>query len=402
MSEYSHPNLITILPECINISHFIPGKIYKPSFIIYNTCNIPIILNLRSSDRNKLILSDNLIRLEVNQSKKINLVIQDQINYSTGKIPIKKKLFINLNGEFVEEKYEINLIYFTQETEANLETESNIEGISNLAAEYLKYGQADSNENSNQNVKNTNKGSFITNKEIPLSPNPQNNSSNNVISIGNSQIENLDVNNKNINPISKLNNNQNENIGYKNKNEEENINKRNYIIQKNCDFGIICNKSNLEKLNDKAKILLDKMQEMSNILQEFEKNIHINKERYDSRFLLRSSMSVYSFGKNIFLNKFKDKKKEINKNYNNLEKICVLTENKLLLIEKEELIERYKLLENKLNKYKHENMKKKNCENDGINDLVSEQNLFLNKISSNLTPLKSRETSQFIEQTPII
>ena len=402
MSEYSHPNLITILPECINISHFIPGKIYKPSFIIYNTCNIPIILNLRSSDRNKLILSDNLIRLEVNQSKKINLVIQDQINYSTGKIPIKKKLFINLNGEFVEEKYEINLIYFTQETEANLETESNIEGISNLAAEYLKYGQADSNENSNQNVKNTNKGSFITNKEIPLSPNPQNNSSNNVISIGNAQIENLDVNDKNINPISKLNNNQNENIGYKNKNEEENINKRNNIIQKNCDFGIICNKSNLEKLNDKAKILLDKMQEMSNILQEFEKNIHINKERYDSRFLLRSSMSVYSFGKNIFLNKFKDKKKEINKNYNNLEKICVLTENKLLLIEKEELIERYKLLENKLNKYKHENMKKKNCENDGINDLVSEQNLFLNKISSNLTPLKSRETSQFIEQTPII
>ena len=402
MSEYSHPNLITILPECINISHFIPGKIYKPSFIIYNTCNIPIILNLRSSDRNKLILSDNLIRLEVNQSKKINLVIQDQINYSTGKIPVKKKLFINLNGEFVEEKYEINLIYFTQETEENLEKESNIEGISNLAAEYLKYGQADLNENSNQNVKNTNKGSFITNKEIPLSPNPQNNSINNVISIGNSQIENLDVNNKNINPISKLNNNQNENIGYKNKNEEENINKRNYIIQKNCDFGIICNKSNLEKLNDKAKILLDKMQEMSNILQEFEKNIHINKERYDSRFLLRSSMSVYSFGKNIFLNKFKDKKKEINKNYNNLEKICVLTENKLLLIEKEELIERYKLLENKLNKYKHENMKKKNCENDGINDLVSEQNLFLNKISSNLTPLKSRETSQFIEQTPII
>ena len=160
--------------------------------------------------------------------------------------------------------------------------------------------------------------------------------------IGNSQIENLDIIDKNINPISKLNNNQNENIGYKNKNEEENINKRNYIIQKNCDFGIICNMSNLEKLNNKAKILLDKMQEMSNILQEFEKNIHINKERYDSRFLLRSSMSVYSFGKNIFLNKFKDKKKEINKNYNNLEKICVLTENKLLLIEKEELIERYK------------------------------------------------------------
>ena len=402
MSEYSHPNLITILPECINISHFIPGKIYKPSFIIYNTCNIPIILNLRSSDRNKLILRDNLIRLEVNQSKKINLVIQDQINYSTGKIPIKKKLFINLNGEFVEEKYEINLIYFTQETEANLETESNIEGISNLAAEYLKYGQADLNENSNQNVKNINKGSFIKNKEIPLSPNPQNNSTNNAISIGNSQIENLDIIDKNINPISKLNNNQNENIGYKNKNEEENIKKRNYIIQKNCDFGIICNMSNLEKLNNKAKILLDKMQEMSNILQEFEKNIHINKERYDSRFLLRSSMSVYSFGKNIFLNKFKDKKKEINKNYNNLEKICVLTENKLLLIEKEELIERYKLLENKLNKFKNENIKKKNCENDGINDLVSEQNLFLNKISSNLTPLKSRETSQFIEHTPII
>ena len=98
MSEKNHRNLITIIPECINISHFIPGKIYKPFFTIYNTCNIPIILNLRSSDRNKIILNDNLIRLEVNQSKKINLIIQDNINYSSGKIPSKKKLYISLKG----------------------------------------------------------------------------------------------------------------------------------------------------------------------------------------------------------------------------------------------------------------------------------------------------------------
>jgi hypothetical protein len=423
MSEKNHPNLITIVPENLNISHFIPGKIYKPSFTIYNTCNIPIILNLRSSDRNKLILSNNLIRLEVNQARKINLLIQDKINYTNGKIPSKKKLYISLNGEFVEEKFEINLIYFTHEIEPNIETESIIEGISNLGAEYLKYGQAKLKNNYNLNIKNIEKELINRKNDVSSSSKSHNiNLSNNIVSIGNSQLD-YNFDNNNFNSCINFHNNNSYSINVNNslknsfveqkKNEQKNNNSN--IIQKNCDFQIICNQSILEMLNNKTKTLLEKMQDMSNILQEFEKITEMNRNRYDSRYLLKSSMSVYSFGNNVFQKQFQERKKEIDKNYNSLEKICVLTENKLLLTEKEELTQRCKLLETKLKKLKNnkindEKIKKGNInfyyndnkENNNLQNNLNEDNFFSKRISSNITPLKSREISQLIEQTPII
>jgi hypothetical protein len=168
-------------------------------------------------------------------------------------------------------------------------------------------------------------------------------------------------------------------------------------------------------LNNKTKTLLEKMQDMSNILQEFEKITEMNRNRYDSRYLLKSSMSVYSFGNNVFQKQFQERKKEIDKNYNSLEKICVLTENKLLLTEKEELTQRCKLLETKLKKLKNnkindEKIKKGNInfyyndnkENNNLQNNLNEDNFFSKRISSNITPLKSREISQLIEQTPII
>ena len=402
MSEKNHPNLITIIPECINISHFIPGKIYKPFFTIYNTCNIPIILNLRSSDRNKLILNDNLIRLEVNQSKKINLIIQDNVNYSSGKIPSKKKLYISLKGEFIEEKYDINLIYFTNETEQSLDTESNIEGLSNLASEYLKYGNTEfiDNSNKNKNIDNENKNERevnIKNNKISFESNTPINSSKNIISF-NSQFENNkknndlkknDNNNINKNNINNLNynnnnnsvNNFNINNNYKNKKFFEN----NSVIQKNNNFQIIGRKSNLEILNIKAKTLLEKMQIMSNLLQEFEKISDMKKDRYDSKYLLKSSLSIYSIGKNCFEKQFQEKKKEIEKNTKSLEKMCLLIKNRLLLTEREELNQRYKILESKVNEFKL-NKENKNIEN-------KEEKLISNKISSNISKKNSEESS---------
>ena len=402
MSEKNHPNLITIIPECINISHFIPGKIYKPFFTIYNTCNIPIILNLRSSDRNKLILNDNLIRLEVNQSKKINLIIQDNVNYSSGKIPSKKKLYISLKGEFIEEKYDINLIYFTNETEQSLDTESNIEGLSNLASEYLKYGNTEfiDNSNKNKNIDNENKNERevnIKNNKISFESNTPINSSKNIISF-NSQFENNkknndlkknDNNNINKNNINNLNynnnnnsvNNFNINNNYKNKKFFEN----NSVIQKNNNFQIIGRKSNLEILNIKAKTLLEKMQIMSNLLQEFEKISDMKKDRYDSKYLLKSSLSIYSIGKNCFEKQFQEKKKEIEKNTKSLEKMCLLIKNRLLLTEREELNQRYKILESKVNEYKL-NKKNQTIEN-------NEEKSISNKISSNISPKNSEESS---------
>ena len=402
MSEKNHPNLITIIPECINISHFIPGKIYKPFFTIYNTCNIPIILNLRSSDRNKIILNDNLIRLEVNQSKKINLIIQDNINYSSGKIPSKKKLYISLKGEFIEEKYDINLIYFTNDTEQSLDNESNIEGLSNLASEYLKHGNTEFNDNSNKNknIDNENKNERevnIKNNKISFESNTPINSSKNMISF-NSQFENNKKNNdlkKNDN--NNINKNNNNNLNYNNNNNSinnfninnnftnKNFFENNLVIQKNNTFQIIGRKSNLEILNIKAKTLLEKMQIMSNLLQEFEKISDMKKDRYDSKYLLKSSLSIYSIGKNYFEKQFQEKKKEIEKNTKTLEKMCLLTKNRLLLSEKEELNQRYKILESKVNEYKL-NKKNQTIEN-------NEEKSISNKISSNISPKNSEESS---------
>ena len=107
------PNLLTIVPGSINIENFIPGRVYKETLTIYNTCKIPIIVNLRASDKSKLILNKSLLRIEVNDHKKVDLVIQDKINYSSKKLPTTpKKLYIYINGELIEEKYEINLMYF--------------------------------------------------------------------------------------------------------------------------------------------------------------------------------------------------------------------------------------------------------------------------------------------------
>ena len=127
------PNLLTIVPGSINIENFIPGRVYKETLTIYNTCKIPIIVNLRASDKSKLILNKSLLRIEVNDHKKVDLVIQDKINYSSKKLPTTpKKLYIHINGELIEEKYEINLMYFCNNNtyrQKQLNTEKEIPSV---------------------------------------------------------------------------------------------------------------------------------------------------------------------------------------------------------------------------------------------------------------------------------
>ena len=125
-SPLLQPNLLTIYPGSINIENFIPGRVYRESITIVNTSKIPIIITLRASDKSKLILNKSFLRIEVNDSQKVDLVIQDKINYSSKKLPTKpKKIYIHLNGELIEEKYEITLMYF-----CNKNTFSNF-GINN-------------------------------------------------------------------------------------------------------------------------------------------------------------------------------------------------------------------------------------------------------------------------------
>jgi len=106
-------NLLSIVPGSITIENFIPGRVYKERLTIENKTNIPIIINLRSSDNSKLILNKSLLRIEVKEKKMVDLVIQDRINYSSKNLPTKpKKIYIYINGEIIEDKFEITLMYF--------------------------------------------------------------------------------------------------------------------------------------------------------------------------------------------------------------------------------------------------------------------------------------------------
>jgi hypothetical protein len=106
-------NLLIIEPGSINIENFIPGRVYKEKLKITNTSKIPIIINLKASDKSKLLLNKSLLRIEVNDAKTVDLVIQDKINYSSNKLPTTPRtIFILINGEFIEEKFPITLMYF--------------------------------------------------------------------------------------------------------------------------------------------------------------------------------------------------------------------------------------------------------------------------------------------------
>ena len=106
-------NLLNIRPGNIIIEKFIPGKIYRRAIEIENTSKIPIIVNLKSSDKSKLLLSKNLLRLEIRDKKVIELIIKDQLEYSDANYPINPKIiYINIKGELIEAKFMITLIYY--------------------------------------------------------------------------------------------------------------------------------------------------------------------------------------------------------------------------------------------------------------------------------------------------
>ena len=105
-------NLLNIKPGKIIIENFIPGKIYRRTFEIENISNIPIIINLKESDKSRLLLNKTLLRLEVREKQIIELIIQDKLKYTNLKYPIDPRiLYINITGELIEAKYIITLFY---------------------------------------------------------------------------------------------------------------------------------------------------------------------------------------------------------------------------------------------------------------------------------------------------
>jgi len=348
-TEEMRPNLLTVVPGNINIENFVPGRVYKETLMIYNTCNVPIVLTLKSSDKNKLTISETKIRIGVNQSKKIDLIIQDKLNYKYAKTPIKQKnLFIHMKGELIDEKYEINLIYYHK---------------NNNKKNFILDNQNNPNLNNNKRIDN-----YLINNpynEIPkgyLTENPNNNINNQMIN----------ANHNNGNYENNLNQNYN-NYSHNN----------NYLNpQQNDNEEIIALKNIINDLNNK----IINLESLLNYIP--------NKTNKKNQFGI-SHNSLYIFGNN--------NEKEIKNKYKVDETIDnerILSRNKILELENSTLLYRIKCLEKKISliesnkeenineEYKINNYEQKKEElkdnniykNENINE-IKRENRFKNKFN---------------------
>ncbi len=299
-NQFINQNLITIIPGSITIQNFIPGKLFKESIVIYNTSNVPITLNLNSNDKSKLTLSDNYVKLGVNQAKKISLNIQDKNKYNNTNLPAKNLLSIHLSSDLIDENFEINLIYYRKKENEN--SYSNLNTVS-YEEEYLKYG-------SFQNKIKENEKEVNAPKQI-------------ISNLNNIQTESngyLDLNNFNL-QIEK-----NENfklLGYNNNNSNKTINELNGIIQN----------------------LLSKISEMKQIIDSY-----IPKKNYINDLnIIQESISLFFISDQTLLNDSLGKKKiELENKEREQEMINLQNNNNLLLLENQTLTERIKILEGKL------------------------------------------------------
>ena len=331
IEEQMRHNLLTVIPGNITIGNFVPGRVYKETLMIYNTCNVPIIINLKSSDKSKLSISESKMRIGVNQSKKLDLLIQDKTNYKYIKTPTKqKKLLIHMKGDLIDEKYEINLLYYDRNM---------------------------SNNNSNRNIFNPN---FIKNNRM----NPMgNNEFQNQIMLNNQYSEvpqgyltenpNNFINKQNINikNIEEYNNQYQpkyyDNNVHKINNEENNFYERNKmnnipIEQNDNNEEIISLKMKIKELNEQV-LYFKSLLEQNQLKQ---KNLNNKNKQY----LNISHNSFYIFGSGI--------EKEIKNKYkidDNIEIQRILSKNKILELENSTLLYRIKCLEKKLSLYNNDN-----------------------------------------------
>ena len=348
--DESRPNLLTIVPGNITIQNFVPGRVYKQTLMIYNTCNVPIIINLKSSDKNKLSLSDSKMRIGVNQAKKLDIIIQDKMNYKYIKSPkIQKKLFIHINGDLIDVKYEINLLYYDKNQSMNNSNRNN--SNQNMVNNYRfnQYG----NEAPNQMMMNN---PYYDNQQGFLNENP-----NNFINKQNINIQNLEYNNQY--PSQDFEDYQNQNI-----NIEQNLNEGNkipYISLEQHNEEIISLKNTINQLNEKV-IYLQSLLEENKMEKLHSQN---NKYKDDKNLLKISHDSYYIFGSGI--------EKEIKNKYkidDNIEIQRILSKNKILELENSTLLYRIKSLEKKLSLYNNINNNIYEDDNDMIDADVNLEN----------------------------
>ena len=339
-SEQMRPNLLTVVPGNINIENFVPGRVYKETLMIYNTYNVPIVLNLKSSDKNKLTISESKMRIGVNQSKKLDLIIQDKLNYKYTKTPVKlKKLFIHMKGDLIDEKYEINLIYYQKNNPKNNINNMRIQNNQNII--------------NNQGVHMKNKYSFNNPNNGYLTENPNNH-------------------------LHYENNSENIPNSYQNTFYEEfktPIQNRNYTDQKNQSSYMSIEKNDNEEIVALKNIindLLNKINNLTPLLNQCKSN-----QLYNKNQLSISHNFFYIFGNNTI--------KEIHNKYkidDNIDNERLISRNKILELENSTLLFRIKCLEKKLSL--NNNRNEEEDEKMSEENLYDNENIAKNEINNNM------------------
>ena len=327
-NQFINQNLITVIPGSITIQNFVPGKLFKESIVIYNTSNVPITLNLSSNDKSKLLLSENYIKLGVNQAKKISISIQDKTKYNSNNFPNNKLLSIHLSNDLIEENFEIFLVYYKK-----IENDNSYINLNSYEEEYLRHGSFHNNIKENEEL--------MPNK---LNPN-----------------------------ISSLKN-QNDNYIYS-------FNQLNYQMEKCENLEILGyeneyqNNSNptIQELNDIIQNLLLKMSEMKEIIESY-----ITQKNYLNNNLMLESNSVFFISDKAINKEVNNENEYIENTKREQEMLNLQNKNNLLSLENQTLIERIKILEKKISN-QTQNNNNKNNNNDNIennnNDIIEVNNL---------------------------
>ena len=350
-NQYINQNLITVIPGSITIQNFIPGKLFKESIVIYNTSNVPITLNLSSNDKSKLILSENFIKLGVNQAKKISINIQDKTKYNTNNFPNNKLLSIHLSNDLIDENFEIFLIYYKK-----IENDNSYVNLNSYEEEYLRHGSF------HNNIKEKEKGKeeLIQNKINPNISGLKNQNDNYIYSFNQlnyqmEKCENLEI------------------LGYENE------------YQKNSN-------PTIQELNDIIQNLLLKMSEMKEIIDSY-----ITHKNYLNNNLMLESNSVFFISDKAINKEVNNENEYIENTKREQEMLNLQNKNNLLSLENQTLIERINILEKKISNQNQNNNNNKINNNENIenNNFECENNNEITlSLPNNVIPNHEENTFQ--------
>ncbi len=350
-NQYINQNLITVIPGSITIQNFIPGKLFKESIVIYNTSNVPITLNLSSNDKSKLILSENFIKLGVNQAKKISINIQDKTKYNTNNFPNNKLLSIHLSNDLIDENFEIFLVYYKK-----IENDNSYVNLNSYEEEYLRHGSF------HNNIKEKEKGKeeLIQNKINPNISGLKNQNDNYIYSFNQlnyqmEKCENLEI------------------LGYENE------------YQKNSN-------PTIQELNDIIQNLLLKMSEMKEIIDSY-----ITHKNYLNNNLMLESNSVFFISDKAINKEVNNENEYIENTKREQEMLNLQNKNNLLSLENQTLIERINILEKKISNQNQNNNNNKINNNENIenNNFECENNNEITlSLPNNVIPNHEENTFQ--------